>query len=41
MSYPWLADLEAGRAAAAFDILARLAVLYGHDAGELLPGGVS
>jgi hypothetical protein len=41
MSYPWLADLEAGRARnPTFDILARLAVLYGHDAGELLPGRV-
>ena len=42
MSYPWLADLEAGRARnPSFDVLARLAALYGHQAGELQPGAVA
>lgn len=42
MSYPWLANLEAGRARnPSFDVLARLATLYGHQLGELQPGAVA
>jgi transcriptional regulator with XRE-family HTH domain len=39
MSYPWLANLESGRARnPTVEVLTRLAVLYGHAPAELLPG---
>jgi transcriptional regulator with XRE-family HTH domain len=40
VSVSWLTDLEKGRAKGkpSLDLLVRLARLYGHEAGELLPG---
>lgn len=41
MSYPWLTDVEAGRNPnPSLELLARLAELYGHKLGELIPGAV-